>query len=568
MQLGKLALAIIVLLLIAGQGLPAQEGPTHDRERGQVNSQAFWRQALGGEITGLPTVQVQSVVMTLDSGSVKAYSSGGSPLWTFAARGRLSPYVTRSREGTSYISRTNGIFIAINRVGRELWRHNHHTPLSGPVVIGWDGRVFAPLGKRIVCYTASGKRLWTREFAEDIKVNPRLDKSGSIILTLANNELIRLSPFNNIKSYALAQAAHSIISLDSEKYLILYTSGSVDLFDISSSGREALPALPSPPLAAASMGSLAAICLIDGRTLLLSPSNKNVLWTSDSHINIRWRSGGRAETEAAMLFDERGVYVLSRSGATGFTDDGRRLWFTMLENTASLPAFGDDGTLYSGGRDWILYAYRLEERVREEKQSLYGPAPLGSYNMGSPPPSSWASDYLRLDEDNLKSQTNIISRAISAGNVGENEIEWTAYLMETASGEYNRPVPRAHIQYRITALRLLAQIGSQETIPFLTNIFVRDREPLIRAAAAEAIGTIGVDPDGHAFRAFIAAVSPAALVKEEQVLIAVASATGALCRFSGPPLSDTGIRILSLISTPSQPRSAQQRAQRELATLR
>ena len=559
---------LIFSFLIAAPLINAQEGPTLDRERGQVNSEPLWRQALGGEITGPPTAQVQSVVMTMDGGNVKAYSSGGRPLWNYSARGRLSPYVTRSREGTSYISRNNGIFIAVNRAGRELWRRNNGAPLSGPVVIGWDGRLFVPLGKKIICYTASGRQLWSRAFAVAIRVSPGIDQSGGIILTLESSELLRIDPFGTVQSRELPRQARSIVSLEGGTYMVLYESGGADMLDFSGADTRAAPALPQPPLAAASRGSLAAVCLADGNTMLISCADNKTIWTGESHISVMRKNGGRADTQAAVLFDERGVYVLSPSGATGFAEDGRRLWFTMLENTATIPAFGDDGILYSGGRDWVLYAYRLEDRVRRQNQSLYGPAPPGDYGLGAPPPSFWAADPYRHEDKILRSQLALISAAIQAGELGGSETEWTAYLMETASGEYGQALATAPLQYRLQALRLLARIGSRETIPFLSEIFTRDREPIVRAAAAQAVGAIGVDPDGLALRAFAAAVSPAAQFADEQVLMAVASATGALCRFSGPPLSETGIRILNLINSPSQPKLAQQRALRELESLK
>jgi outer membrane protein assembly factor BamB len=563
-------LKIFALLLILPFYLPAQSetGPSHNREPGRINSEPIWRQALGGEITGLPTVQVQSVVMPLDGGNIKAFSSSGKPLWNYSARGRISPFVTRSREGTSYISRTNGIFIAVNRAGRELWRKNHGEALSGLVSIGWDGRLFVPLGKKIICYTAAGTLLWSRELAEKISVSPRLDQSGGIIFTIESREMLRIDPFGKIQSRKLAAPAHALVSLDGGCYMVLYKNGSAEFLDFSESEGRPAPPLPSPPLAAAGRGNRAAICMADGRTLLVSGEDGKVIWTGESHISIRAKSGGGADLDAAMLFDERGVYVLSKSGATGFTEDGRRLWFTMLENAVAIPAFGDDGVLYSGGRDWILYAFRLEERVKREKFSLYGPDPLGSYGLGSPPPSPWADFYFRFDERELRAQFNLINAAIKKGEIGETETSWIAYLMETASGGYNKSAPvLAPILYRIKALELLGQIGSMELIPYLTEIFSKDKESFVRAAAAAAIGNIGMDPDGIALEAFKWVISPAA-PGDVQLVSAVAAATGALCRFSGPPLSDMGVKVLTLINTSSQPKAAQQRAQRELASLR
>jgi outer membrane protein assembly factor BamB len=554
-----MAFCVLVLLLIFSPTLAAQSGPSMDSERGQTNYEALWRRALGGVITGYPTVQVESVVMTLDGGNVKAYSSSGTALWNYSARGRLSPFVTRSREGTSYFSRTNGVFIAVNRSGRELWRQSPGGPLSGAVVTGWDGRIFVPTGKKISCYTAAGGLLWSREFDWNIALSPLLDQRGGIVLALENRELLRFDPFGRSLSRELERAPRSVASLEDGRFLVLYENGGPEILDFSDSAGKPLPQLPSQPLAAIGRGNTAAICLSDGKTMLLGKDGE-VLWTGESHISVK-RS---AASEAAVLYDERGIYVLSISGATGFTNDGRRLWYTLIENAAAIPAFGDDGTLYSGGLDWILYAYKMEDRIKPEKQSLYGPAPLGSYGTGNPPPSPWVD--FRSEETHLRTQFELIASSIKSGEVGENEIAWTASLMETASGEYNRSAIPAPVQYRVQALRLLGQIGSRETIPYLTTIFSKDREPVVRAAAAEAIGAIGIDPEGIALQAFMWASSPG-LAKDEQVLVSVASATGALCRFSGPPLSDTGVRILTLLASSGQPGAAR-RAQRELASLR
>jgi outer membrane protein assembly factor BamB len=539
-------------------------------ENAPVDTEPLWRQALGGVVTGLPAAQVRSAVVALDSGAVKAYSSGGRPLWAYNAGGRISPHVSRSREGTCYFSRTNGVFIAVNRAGRELWRRSPGGPLSGPAVPGWDGRVFVPTGKRLSCYTNSGNLLWRREFDSPMALQPRIDGKGGLLTVLENGELLFVDPFGGIAGYRLSQAPRVVVAVGGggERALVLYPSGAVELIDPASPGRRpyVLPRLPSPPLAAESRGNQAAVLMESGGVILLSGEDGSFLWTGESPVT-------GAGVQAAMIFDERGIYVLSPSGAAGFTADGRRLWYIRLEGAAAVPAFGDDGILYSGGGDWILYAYKLEDRVRQGKEALYGPAPEGSYGTGNPPPSPWADFYYRFDEGELDARLDLVEKAIGEGRVGEDELAFTAYLMEAAAAGAENPHgsplhPPVQVRHRVRALRLLSLIGSGETVPFLSRLFSRDGEPLVRAAAARAIGGIGLDPDGLALRAFMnALVSPSA-GRDEQVQLAVAAAAGALCRFSGPPLSDTGIKVLNLLTADSRPGSVRRRAWQELASLR
>jgi outer membrane protein assembly factor BamB len=128
--------------------------------------------------------------------------------------------------------------------------------------------------------------------------------------------------------------------------------------------------------------------------------------------------------------------------------------------------------------------------------------------------------------------------------------------------------PPVQVRHRVRALRLLSVFGSSETIPFLVRVFTRDDEILVKAAAADAIGAIGLDPDGIALRTFTAAIYTPFLVREEQLMSAIASAAGALCRFSGPPLSDTGVKILTVLSGDTLTPSVRARARRELDTIR
>jgi len=329
--------------------------------------------------------------------------------------------------------------------------------------------------------------------------------------------------------------------------------------------------LPSPPLTAAGKDNEAAVLLKDGKVALITPeyplptvssdripSGMKILWTQASHINSSELANANS---ANLIFDERGVYVLSRGGATGFTSDGRMLWMTRLSRAAVIPAFGDDGILFSGGVDWVLYAYHLEDRVRVKQRLLYGEASDGDYGTGNPGPSSWDGYYYRFYDAELRERLSEIQSAIRSGAIGGNEKEYAAYLMEVASSR------EASILYRIEAVRLLSYIGSRETIPFLANLFTRDNDFSIKAAVAASIGRIGVDPEGLALRAFENAILPPARLLNDEALLAVASAIGALCRFSGPPLSGTGIRLLTILSGYDAFPVVRNQAQREIRSL-
>ncbi|GHT59265.1 hypothetical protein FACS1894109_14850 [Spirochaetia bacterium] len=548
----------------------------------------IWRQSLGGTVTGIPAVQAESAVVVLDSGNIKAFSTGGTDLWTYSAQGRLSPFVTRSREGTSYIARTNGTLIAVSRTGRELWRANLGSPLTGAVIPGWDGRVFVPAGQKISCYTGAGRRLWQRSLESPLNLQPILDKRGGILMVLESGELVRLDPFGNMNSFGLGEVPLAILPAGNagsgdERLLVVYKNGRLETTGPAGEERRSLPSLPAPVLAAACRKQLtaqgewfAAAVLSDGRTLGFSADTGEVLWTGESHINAAAGKAMAANTAPEMaqvnlLFDERGIYVLSRTGASGFAADGRRLWLMQIERAAAIPAFGDDGILYSGGSDWLLYAYRMEDPV-QQRQSLYGPAPDGNYGIAQGSVDPEGNHPGGFDEKAMDTRFTLISRAIADGEIGQNESAYTKYLMEILKNALPRPGvsalhPQIDIRSRIEALKLLSRFASPEIIPFLSDVFTRDSEALVKAAAAEALGSIGIDPEGIALRAFSAAVFPPGSLRDERALLGIAAASGALCRFSGPPLAETGVKILSSLTAPERPSAVRLRAERELRSI-
>jgi len=561
----KLFLRNCLLLFFTAIPLFAQ---SETRTQGLVTNDPFWRQALGGAVLSIPSVQAQSAVVALDGGNIRAYSTAGKPLWNYSARGKISPFVTRSREGTSYFSRTNGTLIAVNRAGRELWRRDMNSALCAKVIVGWDGRLFAPVEKKIFCYTASGTLLWTKVFESSFSLAPRLDHSGGVIFALSNNDIYRMDHFSNTQVWKLSQTPVVVVPATKTQIIVLYKDGTIEELKNSEDEKsvaqgktntQVLPKLPSNPLAAIGKDGNIAVTMGDGRVAFISINEKKIIWLGDTHIRETIKSGGAPDTEAEMLFDERGIYILSKSGASGFSRDGRRLWFTNLQNAASIPAFGNDGVLYSGGKDWILYSYKIEDRVLPEKNDLYGPVPEGSYGLGRP--QVFNTFEIPFIGNEKFAQIELINRAIQSGKVGENEPVWTTFLLKISAEHED-------IQLRLDALNLLGKIGSQETIPWLLNIFLNDKEPTIRTAAVLTIGSIGIDPEGIALQTFLYSLIYDGSTKNEIISLALAQTTGELCRFSGPPLSEIGIKILNILNAPNQPSIVRRQAKKEIASLR
>jgi outer membrane protein assembly factor BamB len=559
----------LLLAVIAPVQLAAQI--RIDPSKAPVSAAQVWDTGIGDTIKGTPHLQASSVVLVGEKGSLKSFFMSGTPLWNFDARGTAVPYIARSYEAATYLCSTDGLFMAVNRVGRELWRLHLGKPISYPPVVGWDGRVFITLDSTMTCRTASGNALWTIDLGSNIAFSPVIDKTGSVATVLANNDFVKVGQFSHIDRIRLNRVPLMIAPLNEgrqQSYILFYQSGEMEKIVYNGSAREGqrlsrsnLRTLPAAPVATVGRDARAIVLLRDGRTLCLDAQG-NAVWTKNSHEHQEEKGSGNLTTEQAkIMWDERGIYVITIRGVSAFTAEGRRRFVHRLSTESSgVPGFSDEGLLYATGKDNVLRVYKIDAKPRTIPQSkFYGPEPEGSYGMGNPPPSPWMGDSCRYADENQDAVYEEIKAIIESGQIGKMEPTYVAYMMEMigffiGNPHYSPVRPAVKPPQRIRLVYLLAQVGSRETIPFLWNIFDKDPEPSVRRACADAIGIIGVDPTGRSFVSYNFLLSPNNPNIDPQLVLAATSSIANLCRFSGPPLAPEGIRVLRYFSNlPSIP---------------
>lgn len=588
----KIFLLTCFLLFAARFHLTAQDAANSSAQKrpdpltASVSAAPLWEQSLDDTVRGTPHLQASSVVLVGENGSVKSFFMSGTPLWNFDTRDKAVRYIARSYEAATYLCNTAGVFMAINRVGRELWRVNFTKPVTYSPLVGWDGRVFIPVDSMISCRTASGNSLWSKDLGSPFIVPPILDHDGSVASVLQNMDFIRINQFGVTERLRIDRLPSRIIHLkadDQSSYILLYQSGETDKItfnDKSSAGgklsRVRFRSLPSAPAEAVSRQNRFAVTLRDGKTICLDDSGA-VLWTANSHETAEEKGSGSLSLDhVSMVFDERGIYTISVRGITGFSEEGRRRFILRLQTESSgIPALSDEGLLYACGKDNKLRVYKTDAKMRTIPRSkYYGPFPEGSYGMGSPPPSPWFGDNARFNERTQMEMAELIEKEIRSGQLGEKEPVYAAYLMEMIGffigyPHYSPARPPIKPPERVKLIRLLGLIGSRETVPFLWNIFDKDNEPIIRRACADAIGVIGVDPTGRSFVSYSHALAPGNPNVDPQLVLSATSSIAKLCRFSGPPLAADGVRVMRYFTTLSTvPNPLKIQIQEEINALR
>lgn len=528
-----------------------------------VGAPLAWRQAIGGKILGKPASQAESVVVLCEDRSVRSFGKSGKPLWRFEAGIRLQNYLSRSPEGTNYFAGGDSFLFAVNRSGRQLWRVRLDAPLASAVVVGFDGRIFVPTDRSISCLSASGALKWRTALPAPLSCPAILGTDGGIVLGLANGTLIALDAFGSGSTIPLGSSPSSVGAGQSTGEAIAgLADGRILRVTSSDETPRLITTLGSAPIALTYRNGKLGTLLKEGLVVLVEPNEGRLEWTGNAVPSSAWN----------FIFDDRGLYALGDKGAAGFAIDGRRLWNLRIDGSSTAPILSDEGLLYSSGDDWILYAYRIEERVRADAGAWYAATAPGSYGLAIQDEDSLIKAYFAYDEATIIENLDRIAAAIAGPGIAAAEREATSRLMRIAAADIavvrrKGGPPNVSPQYRERAVRLIGALGSNELIPFLVRVFRGDPETSVRAAAAEALGAIGSDPDGAAIAAFAAAITPPYAASDERLLFSVAASIGALCRFSGPPLSDQGIRLLTVLAGGDRPASVRSRARAEIASV-
>ncbi|GMO31984.1 MAG: hypothetical protein Ta2F_07790 [Termitinemataceae bacterium] len=524
----------------------------------------IWRQSLGGNILCPPSYQLESVVAVCAGGKLIAFSKDGKLLWQYKAGGRLLPFAARSGFSTTYICRTNNILHAVNRVGKLLWQKNLKDSMICAPIIGWDERVFIFLQKKIMCLNARGVVLWKIDIESPLAFDAVPDKSGGIACILQDGTFLNISAFGMVHAVLLPKVPKSIVPFKNkynDQFLIIYKDGEIDFFEntIPNSNFKALGT------------SVIASCEYNNSAAILLATGELVLWSPEAGVTKKIASGLRPKQneQCSMQYNKDGITLLSNQMAIAFNSKLETAWSMILNSTSTLPARGDN-ILFVSGNDWLLYAYGIKNddvKISNNKNSLVV-LPSNNYGLFQAPGDAW--DRLKnTNKSDFEQLIKTISMDERNGNIGENEVYYTKILLGMAQteDEFLEIAAPENLQLRLQAIYLLGKIGSPEIIPFLVDLFSGKSDITIKTAAAEALGSIGMDPDMLALNAFDAGIRTEESPANEHILISIAKAVSSICRFSGPPLSGKGIPILIEIKNQTKSRLVLKTVQAELDAL-
>jgi HEAT repeat protein len=236
------------------------------------------------------------------------------------------------------------------------------------------------------------------------------------------------------------------------------------------------------------------------------------------------------------------------------TRSGSLLREASLANATGPAVVSPSGLLFSPGADWVVGAYRFEPealgRELQVKAPPYGDDPGAAATAESFDPGL-------LDSGHRLALLDTANVALDSGQLGEAEGAAASMAEAIALGRFDRQYSAAEAPFRqdplprSRALALLGRLGSPDRVGVLVEVFKKDADPAVRAAACYAIGAIARDPDGVAGAAFVAAARRGL---PDEVALALVNAVSALALRSGSQPGREALKaLLALTAAPYGP---------------
>lgn len=536
---------------------------------GPTEAQTLFRFAAGGVVTTGPVVSGGRLWFITDNRVLYILTADGKAIGKRELAVRAAQFIACDPFGRAAVPDGPKGIILVNRAGQTVWSYPLEADVLGPPAFGGDGRLFLALngqtGGRVVALSPNGRKLWTREEALPLAAPVTAGPGGGPLYALRDGTAVLLSQDGTLLWSERFPAPAAAMATMGGLVLVAGPDGSCWLRSpLADSRREATAGQPASLRLGAKPLALAAGP--DGFYLLGADGSLSAVGTDGL---LAWRvalpPGGQYSALAA--FGDR-VAALGRAGVMTWDSGGAFFRKLDLANAAAIPAISPSGTVFSGGADWIVYAYRFERELEALKPVPMPPLGRAELEAAAGEYSFWVPGA--SGEDSILAELDDIEKSLESGSIGGGARRAASYAAAVALGLMDapfgagarKPGPRpGGALPRVRACGLLGTWGSPAAVPALSEVFATDPDPAVRAAAAEAIARIGLDPDGEASRRFALAASAD---MDERTAMAVVLAIEELYRSNGALDEPDGARALVRLMGASYSRAVRARAEAAL----
>jgi outer membrane protein assembly factor BamB len=504
-----------------------------------------------------------------DSRTLYVLDSTGRAIGRRAVNYRRAAFIACDPFGRAVIPEEPSRLTMINRAGQTVWTLDLGFPASGPPAFGSDGRLYVLAGAILSAYAPNGSRLWHTRLPVQATGLVRTGPGGGPVLMLSDGS-IRLWSQDGEPAWNFSIGAETplagphdlqgaLLAADGQSVALALQDGRILRLDALGQLAWSFKAAASPAVLALESEDGCLLAGMDGSLSRIGPAG--LAWRTPA------RNGFIAQGASLAVYDSR--YILTwKGGAVSFGSDGGFYRELNIRNPATSPALAPDGTVFSGGVDWIMYAYRFERGLIVPGAAMVPTLDRQAVRQAAREEAYWTPGG--VNDDVLLTGLADIENSLKSGTIGGRAGNATLYAAAVALGDFEAPfgsgavnpgpVPRGPLP-RAMACQVLGVFGSPRALPVLVEVFRKDPEPAVRAAAASAVAAIGLDPGGFAQEAFARAAEEGL---DPRAAFAVVDAIEGLYRSNGALDNLAGALALARLAVGNYPRDLRARAETAL----
>ncbi|RKX98704.1 MAG: hypothetical protein DRZ90_01890 [Spirochaetes bacterium] len=536
-------------------------------EETSIDTDPFWRRALGGEIN---TFAAQGpggdVYIVADDRALHSLNPlSGESNWIYRPGGRLRSMLMVAPDGTIYAQNDRQELFAVTPGGTGRWKLRMGAEAASLPAAAPDGRVVIPLtGGRIVCVSRYGVILWSIDESAEASAAPVISSQGFVWLPLSDGRIVVLDIRGEKLAQASMRAAVSILAMDSSGRI--WAGG----FDgrLAVFREECLLENPTdnsislePEFEVRPASSRVSAILTDER------GYAQVFLADGDAVNYD-NQGNELNRERIAL---SGGAPSATAGGVVFvpaSDGGIRIVYPDLppgelrgKSVLAEPLLSDEGILIAGGGDWILYAWRAavpgagwrQFRGSSRRSGTFPsePVPMDRQEARRNPGFFFREKMAVSDDISVRMELMEELESYPDSRSMRQELPWVDLLLEDLvsvgtirSVSLQDQSLLSHPTVRARAYLLLAEGEDFRSRNLILECLKYEGDSAALAAGFRALGLVGSDWDGASMR-LIARRYREFAPAGEQLTLETGRALADLVRYNGD-ISDPAGNALML----------------------
>ncbi|MGA2762260.1 MAG: PQQ-binding-like beta-propeller repeat protein [Spirochaetia bacterium] len=483
----------------------------------QGEARFSWRFATGGQIRSRPAIAADGTVYAIsEDGYLYALSPDGQLSWKYDLGWLPWDCLAVGPDGSIYAGLKNRDLVAVNPRGTMIWRVRLDGLFVGDPLVAADGTLFVGIAPgTLVAMSHLGRELWRITLPGSLAATPVMDGTGTIYLVASDRRLYSLTPWGEFKWSLPLQAALSAPAIAGDGTVVVGTADG-QVIAVSPLGDVEWRHQAGAPVAGISIGPDQVIAATANGVLLGLSARGRKLWETDTQKRL----------DSPPLLRGAGLLAFANDGSLVMFHPPRGAAERLTVGTAGAAVLGRDGSVYLGGRDWVLYAFPGQPGTADTG----APWPQAGHDQEhsgrtpSAPPGGLEAllntnpDYLYLQSLSGSGSYDQVAqflaevRARTAGGSLGKSTWYIVRLLEQLAGAgvifpvyRNQKVINDFPDLRADAAALLAQVGTVGSRWTLLRVVNAEPDSYALSVEIRALGKLSSDPDGASVRAITAA---------------------------------------------------------------